>query len=300
MFAKKFAMAMGAANSQHNMKVKKIVNPLIKNAVIPIIDTVFETYPTKDTTYYAAKASWMGIKATYGFAENMFGREAYDFMDEVNENIKPLTYALWSSTEFRQSILSTLDSLIRTRTAEKRRIIKAIYTRGYLKAEDKEKFELERLNTTANQISVDAVKHLQFIKKEIMPIHSELAQAEDQIPAEPKPNREWWLRRNLQRIKLSEAIQKYIYSEYGLNSPKKKVDEPDSKDRQAWDEWARKVGDEENEVRTEFLEYATELISLGIFSSNGGGYTWTRYGLSFLQYLDEPEKSKTYKKDGTK
>src|SRR5947207_822582 len=89
-----------------------------------------------------------------------------------------ITEALIMSTDFQQSLLITFDALIKARTEEKRCIIKSAYMNGYIPAEDREAFELERIYQVSHNISLDAVKYLRFLKKEIMPMY--LADTQEQ------------------------------------------------------------------------------------------------------------------------
>jgi len=141
------------------------------------------------------------------------------------------------------------------------------------------------MQNTVAALSYDSILHLLFIEKEIIPIWH--TRAKKEIPVRAKPNREWWFRRNLQREKISTAVQDYIYQNYNINSPKIKATAPDpNKDRKGWSEWSMVKGDVENEVSNRFLERASELITLGVCrNTNEGGYTFTEYGLRFLSFV---------------
>ncbi len=134
----------------------KILQNLATNISIPFISLLVSSIPEADPQKMAVSYAWLGISQTYLFLKAIDPR-ADDFMEQVNKHVGVISETLVKSTEFQQSLLITFDALIRARNEEKRNIIKQIYLSGYVPAEDKKHFELERFYQTVQNLTLEAI-----------------------------------------------------------------------------------------------------------------------------------------------
>jgi hypothetical protein len=138
--------------------------------VIPTIGSLIDVFiPDTDPNKPYYKITWNSIKGAMGFLAEFMPEEALDFMKQVGKHRSEITKELLQSREFKQSLIITIDALIRTRSEYKRKIIKRAFFKGYIPSKEKKRFELERLYITSQNISIDAAEYLEFLKKEIVP-----------------------------------------------------------------------------------------------------------------------------------
>ena len=107
-------------------------------------------------------AAWFAVKNIYGLYADLSKKEAGEFFEEVDVKLNDIGKEIIDDKNFKLGLLVQLEALIKTRTEQKRKIIKNIFLNGFLEAENLEKFELEKFNNIVNLISID---NLEFFKK---------------------------------------------------------------------------------------------------------------------------------------
>jgi len=272
------------------MKMNKITRALAKNVAITAVDEMLSQMPPSEIKA-TMTAIWFPIKVSYLTLCDIDPREGDEFKNRVVAIVKN-DPSLWDSAEFKQSLLSTLQTLTETREDKKRKVINIIYFGGYIPSGDRKSFELERLNMTAQTISLPALGHLKFVADEILPFKEKLMR--EKVDSMNKENREnddeWWFRLYMKQEADSSIIDKWVHQEYNPNSTKLKAKDP----RLGTDkEVSKKYFEEEAKVREHSSEMASELISLGIFRQrdalwDGGlAYSLTEFGHNFIQYVQQ-------------
>jgi len=269
----------------------KVTKALAKNVVITAVDEMLSLMPPSEIKV-TMKAIWFPIKISYLTLCDIDPREGDEFKNKVVAIVKD-DPSLWDSIEFKQSLLSTLQILTETRENKKRKVINIIYFGGYIQSENRKSFELERLNRTAQAISLPALEHLKFISEEILPMKERLMR--EKVASMNKENREnddeWWFQLNMKQEADSLVIGQWIAQEYNPNSPKLKAKDPRLGNNK---EASKKYFEEEARVSEHFSEMASELSSLGIFrqrdvfggiAGNNLGYSLTKFGHSFIKYV---------------
>lgn len=228
--------------------------------------------------------------ATFAVGLDIAKPDVTEMWKELDENTPGWKKDLADSPEFQQAFLLTLEAIARTRNQNKRRLIRLVFLNEYIPAEDRERISIERFYRAIQEISIEAMEHLLFIKKTILPRKKQMVLEE--VAAMNKTNRayddEWWYRRNMDRMPESQVIEKWIYEEYNVNSPNIKRNKPPDHTPE-WEEWMHKHSDEEYSIRKQFGEFRSELLSLGIMIQRqdyDGNYSLTEFGKHFLEYVN--------------
>lgn len=263
----------------------RFLKKLTETVAIPIIDAAVDlAIPDSDPRKPMFKAVLYSIKGSYGFLASFMPEEAEDFMKQVGEHREEIATQLLKSKEFQQALIITFDSLIRTRSEKKRRIVKQVFFKGYIPAKKHEEFELERFYSRSQEISMEAVAYLHFIKKEIMPSYIAYIEKENSLPSNVgKKTLTTW------NTPISTYIFDWISSNYDVNNTEVKKKYPNLPHDSIYGKLKQELP---NKIQ-ELDEMAAEFLSLGIFSSTGsklgGGFTYsfTSFGLRYLDYLDE-------------
>lgn len=273
--------------------VKNKLQKYGEDVVSPIIDHLIALVPlvTLNPAIIAGTAGvWVTLKVSYALYNNVFKDESEEFMANVRERVHDVGSELIGSELFQQSLLITFDTLLRVRSFEKRKIIQKVYLDGFIPADQREKFAMERLYRIAGEISLDVLQYLAFVKRDIYPLKERMVQEKLASFTAPdwRKKEKWWHDLEYYRMPISEVISRWEHLEYDSSSDKLSGDRPDSeKDREAWEIWMERVGSRKREVEAQHAEYAAELVSLGIFRIRGDGhYAMTELGDNFLKYMD--------------
>ena len=166
---------------------------------------------------------------------------------------------------------------------------------GFAKAENKNDYELERLQDTLLRISPEALKLLVFIKKEILPELRKNIEFEFSVMKYVPEDKERLLDTIWARQSVSEAIMHWIYENYNVNSQTvKKQYNIGSEHNEVL---SVKIWGIEHKITKEKTECWPELLGLGIFritvtggtigSGSGSSYHLTDFGLRFMDYISE-------------
>src|SRR4051812_22465465 len=104
------------------------IKSVIQNGVIPTFDSLIDVFiPETDLNKPYYKIAWNATKGTFGFLANYMPEEAEDFMKQFGEHRKKITKELFQLKDFQQSLIITIDALVRTRSKEKREIVKRTF-----------------------------------------------------------------------------------------------------------------------------------------------------------------------------
>lgn len=256
---------------------------IAKNVSLPIIDAVI----ANPLTPMPLKGAWVAFRIAYCLFDDLYPTESQKFLKQVRENIISIGIELYSSKEFQQSLTITFESLLRTRGKEKRDLIKKTFLNCYISEEDRQKVALERFYRIIEEISLEAVEHLNFIDREIIPMRIEEKQKEiskmDQSNFDKEHTKDWWLKTKIEGTSLSLYIDKWIHNAFNLKNQIVNIDFAVNKIK-----LNHQIEGERN-IRKRFSELSNELVSLGIFRSGsaigGDVYTFTGFGYKFLEMI---------------
>ncbi len=203
------------------------------------------------------------------------------------------------SEEFKDGFVVFLADYLRSRIERKRQILKSIFMEFTL-SEDKEAFELERMNSCLERMSLQSMEFLAFLSKEIIPqLHEKiLGQNEDAEHDYTDRSAEWWVNMSLMQESIWQPTHEWLNKRYDpqLPSVKSEYKVPPA------EEWPKdkleRATTRDKEERTKVNESILELVTLGIFDKRvSGGGTWgggagsdyvlTLFGIRFLKFVNE-------------
>lgn len=141
------------------IRKRKVTTAMIKNAIIPAIDTLAVlSIPFNPV----ALATWFVVKNLYGLYADSSMDEINDFYKEIDKKIPELSLHILSDNNFRKGLLLQTEEIIKTRNKDKIKILKGVFLNGFMTTEDKENFELEKINATIKLMSIE---NFIFLKK---------------------------------------------------------------------------------------------------------------------------------------
>lgn len=268
----------------------KIKNALAAAAVAGI-DEAINSVPDLALRTQLRAVSF-AVKVPYAFLKELLPTETDKFVKEVLSSDK-LTKKVIQSAEFQQALGNTLQNMVYAKEEERREIVKKAFTGAYISQDDYAKDNLERLQETANRISIPALQHLSFVKREILPIRSRNLEREVKENSLPVG---FTVGEYMLFKQLTTPISKF-YDEWHQEQQREAKEafnkSPTDTNRQNYD----LSGAKEQKLRRKFSEYWSELSSLGIFRQGndptiglvgGGGGTvqyLTEFGEEFIKYL---------------
>ncbi len=258
---------------------------------------------TADEVVDAIATSIPGINIAYKLSKAYFGRgmklrqqRVLEWVEFVRDNLGKFSQKLFEQEEFQDCFVLLLEAYIKERANQKRRAYQEILLNLTDKnKEEIEKFEIERLIWTTNQISFAGLNVLTFIKNELLgkieeDIQKELLQFTDRAGVEGKRLEDI----TRARIIISDYISKYIYENYNVNSPilKKRYGYTNTPEKELW----HKISYEEHLREKELIGPLAELANLGVLVKKegtptfggtvGSGYSLTPFGYDYIRYLD--------------
>jgi hypothetical protein len=98
-----------------------------------------------------------------------------DIVEMIGENQKLFPKDIVESEDFKEGFLVFFSSFVKSRGERKREIVKRIFL-GFTSSKDKEKFDLEKLLSTSDRISYEAVLFLKKIVKALPAIEEKAKQ----------------------------------------------------------------------------------------------------------------------------
>ncbi|NTW15330.1 MAG: restriction endonuclease [Candidatus Moranbacteria bacterium] len=253
-----------------------------------ILGPLLAQYPYWELAFYEA----IGL---YGYYMALKQERVNEYVEFIRDHPDAFRKQIVESEEFRDGFVIAFEEYLKLRSEEKRRLAKRVFL-GFTVSEDKEGFELERLDDVLSKISLPAISFLSFIKKEIFPLKESMIRSEMKGQNLVDSDEEWWFALNWKRKTVSSVIQGWLYDCFNPNSDRVK------KEYGVADEWDKdliaEVFETEQQKRDEFHVLTEELIQLGIFEirihdsgslGSGAGleYEFSSLGREFIRYLDD-------------
>lgn len=146
------------------IRKRKQTNAMINNSVIPAVDALaIFSVPFNPT----ALAVWFAIKNLYRlYADSSMG-EVNEFYKEIDKKLTKLRLDISTDDNFKKGLLFQTEEIIKTRGKDKIKILKRVFLNGFMTAEDKENFELEKMNATIRLMTLENFEFLKNIVKDI-------------------------------------------------------------------------------------------------------------------------------------
>lgn len=261
----------------------------LAEASIAVIDHTISQIPDPTLRMQLSGLS-LAVKVPYYILRELYPTETDQFLKEALESDK-ITKDMVNSPEFQQALGSTLEVLMYAREKERQNLIKKAFLGAYISSDNYAKNHLERLQETAQSMSLPAIQHLAFIKREIFPIRD--------MDLKNKPERSQKIGYTdieyKDFLKRTAAISNYYNGWH------------DAQKQQVTKEFNRNTTDEtrtvydlssatEEKRRLQFSEYWSEYNSRGIFRQRndptigtiGGGTVQylTEFGERLLEYVE--------------
>lgn len=127
----------------------------IKGGVGGAFDAAISSFPPTAIVWGAIKGGVNAIRT----------KRAEEFVVYVEQN---LTVEQFQNEQIVDGVSLSFEAFVKQRNEEKRKIIREIFV-DFTKSTDKESFELERLYRTTELISLDSIKFISFVYKEVWP-----------------------------------------------------------------------------------------------------------------------------------
>lgn len=214
---------------------------------------------------------------------NFIQKHPHEFRKEIVE-----------SEEFKGGFLVFIDQYLKQRLKNKREIQKKIFL-GFSVLEDKESFELERLNNVLANISLDSLEVLATIKKEIIPgIEQEIELELSKVNPNSDRSIDWWRDFHRHNKSVWQPISKWLEENYSPESAKVKERFGNPKNEGWIGDLLNRASNQESDVKRKYSESRSELVNLGILrlkvtgSTIGGAadYLMNNFGYKFLEFID--------------
>lgn len=281
-----------ASNAKKEL-VKRVGNALSFSAFPNIIPPLL--------SFLAGNPSWesilLSVVGLYGVYLAANQDELNDITNFINEHPNDFSEEIVKTDGFKKAFLVFLNSYLKERLEAKRNFLKKIIL-GFAQSEEKDKYELERLQDCFTRISVDSLEFLVFWKKEMLPnIESEIAErVEENTRVHPDRSSGWWHEQLLLRESFWRPIEKWLTENYTPNTAKVKKDYG-VPPQEGWpSDLLKRAQTREIHERGKVNESLAELTSLGILNIRvntatiGGGsgkdFSLTLFGLTFIEFLD--------------
>lgn len=255
------------------------------SAILPRLESILSPLFINNQYWTLAFHEAIGL---YGYYMALKQEEVNEFIEFIKLHPDKFRKEIVESEEFRNGFVLFFQDYLKIRVKEKRKIAKEIFI-GFSQSNDKEEFDLEKLDDALLKISISSLKILIFLKNEILPMKKEIVREElraKKIDYSQK-SEEWWFNIDWERESLSRFIQKWLFDNYSPNAQKVK-NKHEIKD----DKW-----DKEKEASKKIYDAVDELVQLGILKirvASGGGfggsagaeYDFSKFGYQFIEYLD--------------
>ncbi|KKR23836.1 MAG: hypothetical protein UT53_C0006G0006 [Candidatus Yanofskybacteria bacterium GW2011_GWD2_39_48] len=264
------------------------------DAVVPplsyALQPLFDVYPYWGLVFYNA-VGFIGLQMSLNI------KDVEDIVSFIKNNGRILSENVVNSENFKRAFLSYLETYLKLRIAEKKKILNEILL-GYAKSKSSSGYCLEHFEDCLLKITPSCLNYLVFIKKEILPykdayLKKELSEGNQQYTK--IHNYDWWYDENWRREQLWRFLQSWYHENYNPNSEKVK------KQYGVADQWDKglieevfekeKLFDRERAVNIEEL-ILLGILKLGIASGGGFGmaggatYDFSDFGYKFLVFID--------------
>lgn len=245
------------------------------NIIEPLAKRFPSAAPFLQFTYYS-----FGAYLAYRQQElNDFTQYLMDHQKELGLN--------FNSKEDQEGVFVQLETYFKLRVKDKKLVAQEIFSSFY-GSPNKPEFPLERYNDTLVKISVEGLKYLVFLQKEIFTIRDEDIERKyegenHQQPPIGKPKK-YWIDRYKRTEPISGFISKWLKDVYPPTVDVSQVETGKEEYRQ----------DEIENKGEDLSDLAFEMEQLGIMRNYnvsgtivGGGnvYALTPYGLRFMEFI---------------
>ena len=259
---------------------------------------------TADEVVDAIATSIPGINIAYKLAKAYMGRgmklrqqRVLEWVEFVRGNLGEFSNQLFDNEQFQDCFVLLTEGYVRERAEYKRKLHQQILLGiTKLSPEELEKYQLERRIAVTNQISLEALNVLSFIKSELL----EKVESDIQEQLQVFQDREGVEGVRLEditrsRIIISDYISKWIYERYNSNSEivKKIYNLTNESPKEVRNEVAYK----EHLKEIELMGPLSELANLGLLikkngtptwgGSVGSGYSISDFGYEYMEHLEK-------------
>ena len=218
--------------------------------------------PCQDLRQYWTLAFHEAI-GLYGYYMACKQEELNEFIEFIKLHPDKFRKEIVESKEFRNGFISFFHDYLKIRSSKKKKIAQQIFL-GFTDEENKEGFELEKLDDVLSKISIPSLIILGFLKNEILPLKEKAIREElkaKKINYSDK-NEEWWFKLDWERESISNFIQKWLHENFNPNS---KIVKDRYGVNSEWDkDVINKVWDLEKEESKKIYNAIDELVQLGI------------------------------------
>ncbi|MCR4324915.1 MAG: hypothetical protein NUV69_04495 [Candidatus Curtissbacteria bacterium] len=252
-------------------------------------------------SFLAGNPNWESILLSavglYGVYLAANQDELNDITKFINEHPDEFSEEIVKTDGFKKAFLVFLDGYLKERLKTKKEFLQKVIL-GYTQSEEKDKYELERLQDCFSRISLDSLEFLVFWKKEMLPkIEGEITErVTENTQVHPDRSKDWWHEHLLLQESFWSPLEKWLYDNYKPDTPKVK-EEYGIPNQEGWpSEPLKRAQTREIHERAKVTERLAELTSLGILNIKvntatiGGGsgkdFSLTLFGLNFIEFLD--------------
>lgn len=259
-------------------------------AVDEVVNIIAESIPGINIPYKLTKAY-------LGRGLKLRQHRALEWVEFIRDNLGVFSQQLFENEQFQDCFVLLVEGYIKQRAQYKRKIFQQILLNIVsITEEELLKFEVERMILVTNQISLDALNALAFIKNELITkietdVQEQLHVFQDREGVEGIRLED--LTRS--RIIVSEYINKWIHSNFNINSKNVQEKYGFTGPSDFPTELSKEVSYAEHLKNKELMNPLPELASLGILirkngtatfdGSVGSGYSLTEFGYKYLNYL---------------
>lgn len=256
-----------------------------------VVDAIATSIPGIDIAYKLAKA-YMGR------GMKLRQQRVLQWVEFVRDNLGEFSKQLFENEQFQDCFVLLTEGYVKERAKRKRMLHQQVLlgiTR--LSPEELNNYQLERMIAVTNQISIDGLNALFFIKSELLEkidkdIEEQLKVFKDRDGVEGIRLED--ITRN--RIIVSDYVSKWIYERYNSNSEivKKQYKLTNESPKVVRNEVAYK----EHLKEIELMGPLPELANLGLLikkngtatwgGSVGSGYSISDFGYEYMEYLEKP------------
>ncbi len=259
---------------------------------------------TADEIVDAIATSIPGINIAYKIAKAYMGRgmklrqkRVLEWVEFVRDNLGEFSKQLFDNEQFQDCFVLLTEGYVRERAKSKRTLHQQILlgiTR--LSPKELEDYQLERMIAVTNQISLEGMNVLSFIKSELLEkvekdIEEQLKVFKDKEGVEGIRLEDV----TRDRIIVSDYISKWIHEKYNINS--EEVKKQYNLTNESPKEVKNEVYYKEHLKQIELMGPLPELAILGLLiekngtpafgGSVGSGYSISKFGYEYMKYLEK-------------